>query len=634
MSDSQFSFTDEPEDVVAKSETPYSDMDWQEYAKTTFKNTPASYWSALTALPKALYNYDETGKALYGIGSGIISKLSDVPLVATYDQAGNETRVVPSLREIGGSPRASLEKETVEAPLNQFTTALVEPLQSKEAALKAIAEDPVGVASTLSIPFTGGATAAVKGAALLGPASRTAKVLENVGKTAKVAGTVLDPTAAAVEGSKLAGYAGRRLIQKGQAVTTGAPYSAFSKAFDAGVLSGPNGEAYRKDFLSYLKGEGSASEFTQSVNKAFDQLKEAESQKWLTEKGAALGLNTKPVDYNPIFNKFDELRNYYGDRTPTGEYAHPDAHAALNEAESAVLAYATSQKLEDRTIVGLDKLKQRLWEVSQKYGEGEGSNAVTGVWQSVRNQLSKESPEYDALMSQYQNMKNELRDVTKTLGAGSKTASQNSVLASALRSQKTPQKQQLLDKLVEIDPSIAYKVAGASLHDLTPTGFPQKLVGGLAALPWGGFASNAFMQGQPLTAAALAAGYAAQGMAQSPKLMAGSNYVVGRVKGAAEPIVSPVASTAKAAAPIAVTAQSAEKRKRPVFSFSDTPVLETNAPQNAGGRVPRKSGGRTMGNSISAEVKRVRALLSEKTASMLSVPDDAIATALHIAKRT
>jgi len=63
---------------------------------------------------------------------------------------------------------------------------------------------------------------------------------------------------------------------------------------------------------------------------------------------------------------------------------------------------------------------------------------------------------------------------------------------------------------------------------------------------------------------------------------------------------------------------------------------EADAPPQrmSGGRVARKSGGRTMGNSISAEVKRVRALLSEKTASMLSVPDDAIATALHIAKRT
>jgi outer membrane lipoprotein SlyB len=65
-----------------------------------------------------------------------------------------------------------------------------------------------------------------------------------------------------------------------------------------------------------------------------------------------------------------------------------------------------------------------------------------------------------------------------------------------------------------------------------------------------------------------------------------------------------------------------------------TPGLSLMAPMNTGGRIARKSGGRTMGNSISAEVKRVRALLSEKTASMLSVPDDAIATALHIAKRT
>lgn len=54
--------------------------------------------------------------------------------------------------------------------------------------------------------------------------------------------------------------------------------------------------------------------------------------------------------------------------------------------------------------------------------------------------------------------------------------------------------------------------------------------------------------------------------------------------------------------------------------------------QNAGGRVERKSGGRIKSNPISAEVRRVKALLSEKTASMLSMPDDAIATALNLAK--
>ena len=70
-------------------------------------------------------------------------------------------------------------------------------------------------------------------------------------------------------------------------------------------------------------------------------------------------------------------------------------------------------------------------------------------------------------------------------------------------------------------------------------------------------------------------------------------------------------------------------------------VLQLNVPggdlpvgQAFGGRVARKAGGRIKTNPISAEVKRVRTLLSQKTANMLSLPDDAIATALHIAKRT
>lgn len=58
-----------------------------------------------------------------------------------------------------------------------------------------------------------------------------------------------------------------------------------------------------------------------------------------------------------------------------------------------------------------------------------------------------------------------------------------------------------------------------------------------------------------------------------------------------------------------------------------------NDGQADGGRVERKSGGRVGANSISAEVDRTRVLLSNKTASMLSMPDDAIVTALSLAKK-
>lgn len=106
--------------------------------------------------------------------------------------------------------------------------------------------------------------------------------------------------------------------------------------------------------------------------------------------------------------------------------------------------------------------------------------------------------------------------------------------------------------------------------------------------------------------------------------------------------------TGKAKQAAAVAEDKISKRQARIRAgLSGSAALQQSAPleidipggdlpegQNAGGRVARKSGGRAAGNPISAEVKRVRALLSEKTASMLSVPDDAIATALHIAKRT
>ena len=67
----------------------------------------------------------------------------------------------------------------------------------------------------------------------------------------------------------------------------------------------------------------------------------------------------------------------------------------------------------------------------------------------------------------------------------------------------------------------------------------------------------------------------------------------------------------------------------PDVGQGNQPALQEG--QRLGGRIERKSGGRTT-NSIGAEVNRVRILLRNKTQHMLSIPDDAIATALHMAK--
>ena len=80
--------------------------------------------------------------------------------------------------------------------------------------------------------------------------------------------------------------------------------------------------------------------------------------------------------------------------------------------------------------------------------------------------------------------------------------------------------------------------------------------------------------------------------------------------------------------------QSKARENERTNTYFDENSMLFGQPQASGGRVQRKSGGRTMSrsNPISAEVAKTRMLLANKTASMLSVPDDAIVSALNIAK--
>ena len=642
MSDQEFSFTDAPSDAQGASATteqkPYSDMGWEEFGRKTLSNVPSDAWETVTALPKAIYNYKDTAKGIYGVGKGIASKLSDVPLIATYDNAGNEKQVVPSVRTlVGGEQRTPEEKAQIEAPAEAFGKGLVEPLTSKEAFLRTVAEHPVSTAATLSIPVTGMGGALIKGGEALGEASTIGRAVGNIGQGVKTVGQAMDPTNAAIAGAQKAGEVAKTVVPGVQATFTGAPHSAFARAFDAGRLSGPAGEAARADFTSYLNGTGTAADFSKSVNDAFAKLKKAETDKWLAEKGAITGVTTTPIGFDPVFHKFDELRAHYGDRTPVGEYAHPDAHEALDEAQNAVMAYATSKNAADHTIVGFDKLKQALYDMAESKGDPEAKRAVMGVWQSVRDQITGKSPEYDDLMQKYQDLQSQLKDFNKTLGAGASNVAQNAQLARTLRAASTPQKQHLLDRLVEIDPSIAYKVAGASLHDVTPTGRIQQWIETGGGLHWGYQALRALAHGEPLTAATAGAAAVGQAALQSPKLMAKANEMTGAGVRHFSPVVGPPVAAAKIAAPVAAAANAANERGRDAVQFSDQPFEFTDNPgasggMKTGGRVGRKAGGRIQSNPISEEVKRVRTLLSHRTATMLSMPDDAVATALNIAK--
>lgn len=174
-----------------------------------------------------------------------------------------------------------------------------------------------------------------------------------------------------------------------------------------------------------------------------------------------------------------------------------------------------------------------------------------------------------------------------------------------------------------------------------------KLVGeaGTGAVTTGAFGAAATMSLVSLSTLGLAAAGAAGGIAMNASERKVANKVI-ELAFSPKPedaqkfakllasdydavsVVRKLGDTLNSAAQKAVIAGVESQREYPAQDYEYAP------PMRSGGRVARKSGGRIKMNPIGAEVKRVRALLSQKTANMLSLPDDAIATALHIAKRT
>ena len=95
---------------------------------------------------------------------------------------------------------------------------------------------------------------------------------------------------------------------------------------------------------------------------------------------------------------------------------------------------------------------------------GKAADALKSVHAGVRQAIGNASPQYNALMGGYQRILDDLQDVTKSAGAGDRTAA-TTQLQRLVRAQKTPEGQTLISRLGERDPTIPYMLAGSALHD-------------------------------------------------------------------------------------------------------------------------------------------------------------------------
>lgn len=636
--------------VMPDDDADYANMPVGEVAYRALRNLPGSVYEAGKGIVQAGMHPIDTAKALGDVGYGFGSM--------AYGAMGGEQDPV--------------EKQQNEA----LARAVVEPYTSVPAFKKEFAENPAG---PLSLLLPGGGGALTKTGSLLSKAGKIGEIAATVprvlGRTAEIAGAAVDPARAILEGGRAVRKFGPRVATGLQHLTTGSPSEVFAKAFEAGADRSPHGPAIREGFNRFYHGHGDVVGLSQDIEKAVDDIRDKASKEWINNRGAVTGAATAPIDYSGINSALmDAWKNYGGHpRAKTG--AFPQERAALMDAMKLVNEYSRFAPGGGKNnLAGLDELKRALWARAQN-APGGAADAYKKVHAAVRQTLENTSPEYAKLMDEYQTLIDEMQGVRKAVGAGSQL-DPNAQLARAIQSFRTPGRAQMLERVAEADPTIPFKIAGAALNQ-NRVGIRQVIAGATTAGP---AIANALASGDPMQIAKIIPSVIGGMAVSSPGVMGKASYLTGRAAGAAGAMgdiplgvgtVGDIVSGAtKAVYPTALAAEHLKFGQDrlgsdvpvPVeggyFNFEDPPAGQQEFIEdahgnkydvhgnmlrgesmddpalwkNAGGRVGRKTGGRVKGNKISAEVKRVRAMLSQRTASILSMPDDAVATALHIAK--
>jgi hypothetical protein len=543
---------------------------------------------------------------------------------------------------------------------------MIEPYTSVAAFKKELATNPAGPLSML-LPAAG---AALKVPAALGASGKVSSGLAKLGRGVEASTAFVDPARGLYEGAGAIKKYGPRVAAAIPEMTTGTPDAVFELAFKSAADRGLDAKAIREGFNKYYQGSGDAVGLSQDVESAIKQIELKASQDWVQNRGQITGAANAPIDWSSLRTALNDAYQYYGGPSGANTVAAPDARAALDTTTNLFREYANDPS--KNNLAGLDAikrdLKSRADDMTRPKAEREAFLKMHG---SVRGLLGKISPEYADLMDEYSTLLDTFKTMESTAGAGAKVNA-NAQMSRLMKAFQTPGGVQVIQKLSEADPTIPYKIAGAALHN-NPTGMRQVIFGGGGA----GTAAVAALN-DPVQLATIIPALIGGLAVSSPKVMGKVAYGAGRGAAALGAVgdipLAPglnvgnvVSGASKLAYPGALASEQlqfarnkVEENAPPSIEFPDgtsVPILEpeedeasarqplvvnvyppgdprNNAtPEAYGGRVGRKSGGR-VANAISTEVDRTRALLGNKTASMLSMPDDAIVTALNHAKNT
>jgi len=395
-------------------------------------NFPSSLYSMATDVFKSVTDPIQTARDLGTLFVGTTSKILGEPFF--------ESDIAKQMRLKG------------EKSAEQIGAFMANRYGSVEGAKQALATDPAGVLSDVSLVFTGGATLAPK-------TSTVSKILSTTAK-------VTDPLSI---------------------ITVPVKLGAQALAPSLGMITGAGSESIRQAYQAGKEGGDKAKTFTENLRGTADQLQVLEDAKYnldamTKQQQQAYRNNMANIRTDQTVLKFDDvdtaLKSAMDKVTYKGKVKSQYALDKVEEAQKIIDDWKNSDPATYHTPEGLDALKQSVGDVLESIPfEKKSSRLVVGdIYNSIKSTIQKQAPTYADTMRQYADAAEQIKEIERSLSLGKKATADAGLrkLQSVMRNNVNANYGQRMNLATQLEQAggipIKPALAGQALSSWTPRG--------------------------------------------------------------------------------------------------------------------------------------------------------------------
>ena len=458
-------------------DAPKKAMPWSEVATSAATNFIPSAGRMVGGIYDAVTHPLKTGKAVLDLGAGALQNILPESLV----QAVGEDKASRNVADTVGQHYKGR-------------------YGSVEGLKEAIATDPAGVMADASSLLGIGAMATPG----------------KVSTALKTASSAVDPLALTVRGASKLGKGAGFVAKKVLGATTGVGDDAISQAFKAGMTGGKTGAT----FTANMRG---ASNMDDVLTAAKENLQAMGAQKQQAYRSGMSGIRKDKsiLDMSGIEKTLDDS---FGIASFKGQIKNESAANALGKINKEIANWKSLDPAEFHTPEGLDALKQKIGGIVEEipFEQKTARLAAGKVYDSIKNEITKQAPEYAKVMSEYSNASDTIKEIERALSLGNKAAADTSMrkLQSLMRNNANTNygTRTNLAKTLEKagGQELMPALAGQAVNEWMPRGIQRAMTGsGGAALALTGNIPAAV----------------GMGLVSSPRLVGEASYLGGKASG-------------------------------------------------------------------------------------------------------